>query len=201
MSPTTLIIAAVAFVIGGFVGYFLLRSGLIGQARIKELEEALAAKDKELTTYKKQVVDEFTLTADKFRNLNRSYEELHRQLARSATNLCGDAGTPLLLDSTVTNRVAADLGEASTAAEVDGTDAEEPPTEEFEDQAFAEEEFADEEFSEEDASAEAVEDEDDREDYADADDLDPEDAEAREAREAREDSPSQFDPSWARKQD
>ena len=71
-------------------------------ARIVELEQALAATETELADYKQRVTEEFTDTAEKFRALNRGYEDLHRQLAKSANALCGEAGVPTLLDYAAT---------------------------------------------------------------------------------------------------
>ncbi|MAD07301.1 MAG: hypothetical protein CMP86_07810 [Gammaproteobacteria bacterium] len=92
------LIIMLAFIAGALLGYYLLRSGILGHARIVELEQALAATETELADYKQRVTEEFTDTAEKFRALNRSYEDLHRQLAKSANALCGEAGVPTLLD-------------------------------------------------------------------------------------------------------
>ena len=92
------LITLLAFIAGALAGYFLLRLGILGHARIVELEQALAATEAELADYKQRVTEEFTDTAEKFRALNRSYEDLHRQLAKSANVLCGEAGAPKLLD-------------------------------------------------------------------------------------------------------
>ena len=99
---STLLIIILAFIAGAFLGYYLLRSGILGHARIVELEQALAATETELADYKQRVTEEFTDTAEKFRALNRSYEDLHRQLAKSANTLCGEAGVPTLLDYAAT---------------------------------------------------------------------------------------------------
>jgi uncharacterized membrane-anchored protein YhcB (DUF1043 family) len=93
-----LLIASAAFVVGAGLSYFLVSTGILGHARVVELEQALAASESELADYKQQVTTEFTDTAEKFRALNRSYEDLHRQLAKSANVLCGEAGAPTLLD-------------------------------------------------------------------------------------------------------
>jgi uncharacterized membrane-anchored protein YhcB (DUF1043 family) len=95
---TMLLIASAAFVVGAGLSYFLVSTGILGHARVVELEQALAASESELADYKQQVTTEFTDTAEKFRALNRSYEDLHRQLAKSANVLCGEAGAPTLLD-------------------------------------------------------------------------------------------------------
>ncbi|NCF32188.1 MAG: DUF1043 family protein [Proteobacteria bacterium] len=93
-----LLIASAAFVVGAGLSYFLVSTGILGHARVVELEQALAASESELADYKQQVTTEFTDTAEKFRALNRSYEDLHRQLAKSANVLCGEVGAPTLLD-------------------------------------------------------------------------------------------------------
>ena len=97
------LIIMLAFIAGALLGYYLLRSGILGHARIVELEQALAATETELADYKQRVTEEFTDTAEKFRALNRSYEDLHRQLAKSANALCDEAGVPTLLDYAATS--------------------------------------------------------------------------------------------------
>ena len=88
-------IAVLAAVVGGGIGYVLAGRGS-GKARVAELERSLASAQQELADYKQQVFGEFAETADKFRALDKSYNDLHRQLAESSVALCGDAGTQLL---------------------------------------------------------------------------------------------------------
>ena len=52
--------------------------------------------EKELKDYRKQVAEEFTTTAEKFRELNQSYSALHKQLSSSANLLCDDVDITLL---------------------------------------------------------------------------------------------------------
>ncbi len=117
------LIAVLAFVAGGLLGYFLLRSGILGHARIVELEQALAASEAERAEYKQQVTAEFTETAEKFRALNRSYEDLHRQLAKSASVLCGEAGAPKLLDPSVAPALQEQLSGATSVETPIGAEA------------------------------------------------------------------------------
>ncbi len=88
-------IAVVSMLIGVALGYFL-PLGNAKKARVSELENALDTAQQELADYKNEVFSQFATTAEKFRNLDESYQALHQQLARSSVDLCGDAATPLL---------------------------------------------------------------------------------------------------------
>ena len=88
-------IAVVSMLVGLALGYFL-PLGNAKKARVGELENALETAQQELADYKGEVFSQFATTAEKFRNLDQSYQELHQQLARSSVDLCGDAATPLL---------------------------------------------------------------------------------------------------------
>jgi len=108
-------IGLVALLIGGGVGYLLAnRTG--PKARVVELERALDSAQNELTEYKRDVYGQFAQTAEKFRDLDRSYNQLHRQLAESSVALCGDAGTPLLQ---APDQPDVDVLESSDAAPID----------------------------------------------------------------------------------
>ena len=61
-----------------------------------ELEESVAYYRPQLAGYRREVFDQFAETARKFKTLDESYSELHRQLASSASLLCGEAAGPLL---------------------------------------------------------------------------------------------------------
>jgi uncharacterized membrane-anchored protein YhcB (DUF1043 family) len=88
-------IAVVSMLVGVALGYFL-PLGNAKKARVSELENALDTAQQELADYKSEVFNQFATTAEKFRNLDESYQALHQQLARSSVDLCGDAATPLL---------------------------------------------------------------------------------------------------------
>jgi len=88
-------IALIALLAGVGVGY-LVSGRNRGRKRVAELENALQAAQGELADYKREVYGEFAQTAEKFRALDKSYNDLHRQLAQSSVALCGDAATPLL---------------------------------------------------------------------------------------------------------
>ena len=89
-------IALMSLLAGLGVGYFLAGGGSAKRARETELEGALETAQSELADYKRDVFGQFSETAEKFRALDKSYNELHRQLAESSVALCGDAATPLL---------------------------------------------------------------------------------------------------------
>ena len=88
-------IAVVSLLLGLGIGYFL-PPGNAEKARVAELEAALDTSQQELSDYKSEVFGQFSDTAQKFRALDKSYNDLHRQLAQSSVALCGDAATPLL---------------------------------------------------------------------------------------------------------
>jgi|GEM_PF-3344889 len=104
-------IAVVSMLVGVALGYFL-PLGNAKKARVSELENALDTAQQELTDYKNEVFSQFATTAEKFRNLDESYQALHQQLARSSVDLCGDAATPLLSAATVSS-IAEDSSDAA----------------------------------------------------------------------------------------
>ena len=60
-----LLIIMLAFIAGAFLGYYLLRSGILGHARIVELEQALAATETELADYKPVSYTHLTLPTNR----------------------------------------------------------------------------------------------------------------------------------------
>jgi uncharacterized protein len=86
----------IGMVVGLAGGWFLaVRSGRYN-LRVETLEAELAAARRQLDEYRQQVVTEFSETARKFQTLNDAYTDLHRHLARSSSELCGDVSGPLL---------------------------------------------------------------------------------------------------------
>ncbi|HEX7037983.1 MAG TPA: DUF1043 family protein [Pseudomonadales bacterium] len=81
---------------GAVGGYLLARQLGAGGQRLRELEEQLAAARRQYEDYRHEVVTQFSETARKFQTLNDSYTDLHRQLAKSSSILCGDVSGPLL---------------------------------------------------------------------------------------------------------
>lgn len=81
----------------GLGGGYLLGNRTGSRAgRIRRLESDLESSRQELADYRREVVSQFSETARKFQTLNDSYTDLHRQLARSSSILCGDVTGPLL---------------------------------------------------------------------------------------------------------
>ena len=93
-----LIVSALLGVAGGFgIGFAVARSRSSRAAgRTRELENELASARSELDSYRQQVVAQFSETARKFQSLNDAYTDLHQQLAKSSSILCGDVAGPLL---------------------------------------------------------------------------------------------------------
>jgi uncharacterized membrane-anchored protein YhcB (DUF1043 family) len=81
--------------LAGLAGGYLL-AGRNGGNRQRELEAQLSSARRELGDYRQEVVQQFSETARKFQALNDSYTDLHEQLARSSSVLCGDISGPLL---------------------------------------------------------------------------------------------------------
>jgi len=70
------------------------KQALKTEAELRDIQEAFEA-------YRKEVLEEFSETASKFKALNTSYVDLHQQLARSANALCGEAAANTLLDAPI----------------------------------------------------------------------------------------------------
>jgi uncharacterized membrane-anchored protein YhcB (DUF1043 family) len=117
-----------ALLLGLLIGYFL-PGGNKKKARVAELETALESAQEELAEYKREVFGQFAETAEKFRALDKSYNDLHRQLATSSVALCGDAATPLL-----------EAPGAETLVEQKVSDSADNPAPESADQVLAEDE-------------------------------------------------------------
>lgn len=90
-------IAAICGLLGVGLGMLLPYGRGAHAARVAELESALESSQDELAEYRSEVYGQFAQTADKFKKLDESYQDLHRQLATSAVALCGDQATPLLI--------------------------------------------------------------------------------------------------------
>jgi len=89
-----IVLALIGLAAGGGIGYLLANRGSGGK---RQLESDLQAARQELQDYRQAVVSEFSDTARKFQTLNDAYRDLHEQLARSSSALCGDiTGGPLL---------------------------------------------------------------------------------------------------------
>ncbi|MDP6375679.1 MAG: DUF1043 family protein [Pseudomonadales bacterium] len=98
--------SALLWIIGAGVGGLLLgtrAASFIARSRserheIERLTAELAQAETALDTYRAEVFEEFAQTAVKFKALNDSYSDLHQQLARSASVLCGEPAANALLE-------------------------------------------------------------------------------------------------------
>ncbi len=97
------VITFCALVLGFGIAWLIFRAGGVAKSRAKQLETELKAAQDELADYKREVFGQFSETAEKFRDLNRSYSALHQQLAASSVALCGDQATPLLGQTATVN--------------------------------------------------------------------------------------------------
>ena len=91
-----MIAAAVAALLVGVGVGALLPLGRGSQHKVSELQTELDASKAELADYRAEVYAQFAQTAEKFKRLDESYLDLHRQLATSAVTLVGEQGAPLL---------------------------------------------------------------------------------------------------------
>lgn len=108
-------IALVAIVIGIVIG----RS--TGRARkASDLADELEKTKEEFETYRGEVVQQFADTAGKFRRLNESYGDLHKQLATSAAVLCADRADDILL--ALPDASSGSVAEAEAGAVIDVDD-------------------------------------------------------------------------------
>ncbi|MCZ6616947.1 MAG: DUF1043 family protein [Gammaproteobacteria bacterium] len=107
------------------VGFFIARASGTGR-KTRELQSQLQAKQAELDENLASVIVQFGETAQKFKTLNDSYVDLHRQLARSASVLCGDLAADTLLEAPLTNAIAADADVEIADADVEIADPEVP---------------------------------------------------------------------------
>ena len=84
----------------GLIAYRLNTSSTTKKQALK-LEEDLAETQAAFEAYRKEVFEEFSETATRFRTLNESYVDLHQHLARSANALCGEAAASSLLEAPI----------------------------------------------------------------------------------------------------
>ena len=120
------VVGVVGLVVGTWIGHIVARVRSGAAARIAELEAQLESARDELSEYKGAVHQQFSETARKFKALDESYHDLHRQLAESAGILCGEAAGPMLAAPTA-DAIAAPLvtaAQSSAAATISDDDPE-----------------------------------------------------------------------------
>jgi len=110
------IVGVLGAVLGAWLGNLIARVRSKSAARIQELEAQLESARGEISSYRREVFDQFAATARKFKSLDESYHDLHRQLAASARQLCGEAAGPLLAAPERADALMADRGKERAAA-------------------------------------------------------------------------------------
>lgn len=108
------VVGVTAAVAGAAAGYLVAQVRSQARERIRDLEAELGKARDELAGYRREVFEQFAETARKFKALDESYGDLHRQLASSASLLCGEAAGPLL---TAPESAPETLPESETSAE------------------------------------------------------------------------------------
>lgn len=78
------------------------------QTQLDASRNELESKQIELDKYRNEVFEQFGATAQKFKTLNDSYHDLHRQLAKSASVLCGEVEANALLEAPPSEAIAYD---------------------------------------------------------------------------------------------
>jgi uncharacterized membrane-anchored protein YhcB (DUF1043 family) len=91
-------VGLVSLLLGFGVAWLIFGGKKSSRTRVKDLESELQRSQDELTQYRSEVYGQFSATAEKFRALDKSYHDLHRQLAASSVALIGDQAAPLLLE-------------------------------------------------------------------------------------------------------
>ncbi|MEM7080166.1 MAG: DUF1043 family protein [Pseudomonadota bacterium] len=123
MDDMTLLLIAIGLggaVLGFGVGWATFGGGKGARAKAGELQSALDSAQEEMAEYKQEVYNQFSDTADKFRALDKSYRDLHQQLASSSVALVGDVGGQLLgHDGADTQALSAAEDELELASQAD----------------------------------------------------------------------------------
>ncbi len=88
MDMITILVAVACLVIGGGIGWFLGTSLSKSAKKLKGLRRELDQANEELLTYKDQVRQHFSRTAELVNDMTNSYRAVHEHLANSARNLC-----------------------------------------------------------------------------------------------------------------
>lgn len=76
------------FALGIIVGIFFQRNATRDSRKVTRLEQKLAETEDKFTRYQADVSSHFMETARKVQTLNKSYKEVHDQLAAGASKLC-----------------------------------------------------------------------------------------------------------------
>ncbi len=84
---SVILIAAVFFLIGAAVGHLFSRKVDSGDKSVRNLEQKLAASEKELKRYQQEVTEHFITASHLTSNIAQSYRQIHEHLASKAMRL------------------------------------------------------------------------------------------------------------------
>mgnify|MGYP001025389276 CR=1 FL=1 len=98
-TTTSLIIAAVALLVGGAIGHLTSRGARSSSATARELKQRLAASEERYQTYQHEVASHFVQLSQLNASMAQSYREMHEHLAASAVRLAGPEVAQKLLSS------------------------------------------------------------------------------------------------------
>ncbi len=85
-------------IVGLIIGVLMGKRSSGGYQLSQQLENELETSKQELDSYKDNVQQHFSETAEAFKSLNESYGNLHSKLAAGAGLLCTDQNNTLMLD-------------------------------------------------------------------------------------------------------
>lgn len=84
---SVILIAAVFFLIGAAVGHLFSKKVDSGDKSVRNLEQKLAASEKELKRYQQEVTEHFITASHLTSNIAQSYRQIHEHLASKAMRL------------------------------------------------------------------------------------------------------------------
>jgi uncharacterized membrane-anchored protein YhcB (DUF1043 family) len=84
---SVILIAAVFFLIGAAVGHLFSKKVDSGDKSVRNLEQKLAASEKELKRYQQEVTEHFITASHLTSNIGQSYRQIHEHLASKAMRL------------------------------------------------------------------------------------------------------------------
>jgi uncharacterized membrane-anchored protein YhcB (DUF1043 family) len=98
-TTTSLLIAAIALLLGGAIGHFTSRGARANSASARELKQRLADSERRYQEYQHEVASHFVQLSQLNANMAQSYREMHEHLAASAVRLAGPEVAQKLLNS------------------------------------------------------------------------------------------------------
>ncbi|MGD8559960.1 MAG: DUF1043 family protein [Gammaproteobacteria bacterium] len=85
---TWVLYLCIGIVIGGMAGFYFAKLDDFSRKQKREMEEKLRKSEQDLMNYKDQVTTHFRETATLINKMTESYQKVHEQLARGASELC-----------------------------------------------------------------------------------------------------------------